>query len=104
MRNNFLPYLFFLSLTLVPNVHAQTSRSASMPVPFEPFDTGNAVSAEFLKLYKENPKNTTIPADILAILQNQESLEPPTIIRAHDIFFRSAHNRKNQQPLPAHYQ
>ncbi|HBV41378.1 MAG TPA: hypothetical protein DEB43_01870 [Desulfovibrio sp.] len=81
MRNNFLPYLFFLSLTLVPNVHAQTSRSASMPVPFEPFDTGNAVSAEFLKLYKENPKNTTIPADILAILQNQESLEPPTIIR-----------------------
>ncbi len=84
MRNNFLPYLFFLSLTLVPNVHAQTSRSASMPVPFEPFDTGNAVSAEFLKLYKENPKNTTIPA--------------------HDIFFRSAHNRKNQQPLPAHYQ
>ena len=81
MRNNFLPYLFFLSLTLVPNVHAQTSRSASMPVPFEPFDTGNAVSAEFLKLYKENPKNTAIPADILAILQNQESLEPPTIIR-----------------------
>ena len=52
-----------------------------MPVPFEPFDTGNAVSAEFLKLYKENPKNTAIPADILAILQNQESLEPPTIIR-----------------------
>lgn len=81
MRNKFLPYLFFLSLTLVPNVHAQSSRSGSMPVPFEPFDTGNAVSAEFLKLYKENPKNATIPADILAILQNQESLEPPTIIR-----------------------
>ena len=72
MRNNFLPYLFFLSLTLVPNVHAQTSRSASMPVPFEPFDTGNAVSAEFLKLYKENPKNTAIPADILAILQTKK--------------------------------
>lgn len=54
---------------------------ADMPVPFESMNQNNAVNIEFLKLYTENPQNATIPADILAILQNQDSLEPPTIVR-----------------------
>lgn len=57
------------------------AEQSDMPVPFEAFGQENAVSLEFLKLYTENPQNPTIPADILAILQNQDSLEPPTIVR-----------------------
>lgn len=52
-----------------------------MPVPFEPVTQDNAVNIEMLKLYTENPQNAAIPADILAILQNRDSLEPPVIIR-----------------------
>lgn len=82
--------LFLLSpLVLVSPCCAESAEQSStaftgfadMPVPFEPVTQDNAVNIEFLKLYEQNPQNAAIPADILAILQNQDSLDPPAIIR-----------------------
>lgn len=87
MRYIFFPFFslgsFFLALPLAVSSLAGSfcyAASSDMPVPFEALNQENTVSAEFLKLYLENPKNATIPADILAILQNQDNLEPPTIV------------------------
>lgn len=87
MRNIFFPLFslgsFLLAVPLAGSPFAGSfcyAASSDMPVPFEALNQENAVSAEFLKLYLENPQNATIPADILAILQNQDSLEPPTIV------------------------
>lgn len=74
-----MPFIVFvLFFALASESYAQTD---SLPVPFEPLDTNNAVSEELYKLYGEDPLNSSIPADILAILQNKENLEPPTIVR-----------------------
>ncbi len=86
MLNIFFSLLLFSPLALVSPCHAQTAAQsltgfADMPVPFEPVTQDNAVNIEMLKLYAENPQNAAIPADILAILQNRNSLEPPAIIR-----------------------
>lgn len=82
MRNTFFSLLslspLFFAVSLPGSIcYAEPS---DMPVPFAALGQENAVSAEFLKLYLENPQNATIPTDILAILQNQDSLEPPTIV------------------------
>lgn len=74
-----MPFIVFvLFFALASECCAQ---SGGMPVPFEPLDRSNAVSEELYKLYGEDPLNSSIPADILAILQNKENLEPPTIVR-----------------------
>lgn len=73
-----MTHIFFLSLFFAS---ALTFPCSAEEIPFAPFDKDNAVSLEYLELYKENPQNATIPEDILAILQNKNSLEPPTIVR-----------------------
>lgn len=87
MRSTFFSCLFlsplfvalpFFGFPFGSICHAEQS---DMPVPFAALNQENAVNIEFLKLYTENPQNAAIPADILAILQNQDSLEPPTIVR-----------------------
>lgn len=92
MRHIFFPFFslgaFFVALPLAVSPLSGSplagsfcyAASSDMPVPFEALNQEHTVSAEFLKLYLENPQNATIPADILAILQNQDSLEPPTIV------------------------
>lgn len=98
MRNTFFSLLSLSPLFLaVPFFAAPCyAEPSDMPVPFEALGQENAVNIEFLKLYLENPQNATIPADILAVLQNQDSLEPPTIVRKaqysaiEDTFFPSS--------------
>lgn len=82
MRNTFFSLLSLSSLFFTVSLSGSIcyAESSDMPVPFAALGQENAVSAEFLKLYLENPQNATIPTDILAILQNQDSLEPPTIV------------------------
>lgn len=93
MLNKVFSLLLLSPLAFVSPCFAQSAAQSSaqfpagftdMPVPFEPVNQNNAVNIEFLKLYADNPKNATIPADILAILQNQDSLEPPTIVHKAD--------------------
>lgn len=75
-----MPYIVLL-LCILGFAPLSRAEDSSAPVPFAPFGTENSVSLEFLELYRENPQNPTIPADILAILQNRENLEPPTVVR-----------------------
>lgn len=86
------PFLVFLPFSGSPFGAVCHAEQSDMPVPFAALNQENAVNIEFLKLYTENPQNAAIPADILAILQNQESLEPPTIVR-------KAHSSRLQDTL-----
>lgn len=113
MRTTFFSFFSFGSLLLAFPFSGSLlfgsvcyAESSDMPVPFAPLEQENTVSAEFLKLYTENPQNATIPADILAILQNQENLEPPTIIHkanytpVEDTLFQNSDPRTKAADYP----
>ncbi len=65
---------FFLSILPVTSF----AQDSSSPIPFAPLDSKNTVSMEFLEQFTKNPQS--IPPDILSIITNSESLEPPTIL------------------------
>lgn len=106
MRSIFFSLFSLSPLLLALSASPCQAEQSDMPEPFAPLEQENTVSAEFLKLYTENPQNAAIPADILAILQNQQSLEPPTIVRKasssslQDTFFpaRGQHANTISQP------
>ncbi len=75
-------YSFTLSTFLfaIMPFHALAENS-SQPVPFAPLDQKNTVSIEMLKQFTQNPQG--LPPEILSILTNSDSLEPPTILKGN---------------------